>query len=219
MKLTQILDVLSPRFRDEHARVFNEVLRPTARDRILDVGGNHWFWRHIDCPARITCLNIDANHDQPACEQFSFIVGDGRVLPFADGEYDIVFSNSVIEHVGTFEDQRRFAEETRRAGHAYWVQTPDRWFVIEPHLVAPLIHYLPVALQRRLARRFSIWGLTTRPTQAEVDAFLAHTRLLTLAEMKLLFPDATIYEERFLFFRKSIVAYRTGNRGPHPPPA
>lgn len=84
----------------------------------------------------------------PPPSQFSYVQGDGRNLPYTNNEFDIVFSNSVIEHVGTFEDQKRFAEEIRRVAKSYWVQTPNRHFPVETHLIAPFIHFLPRNFQK-----------------------------------------------------------------------
>ena len=77
------------------------------------------------------------------------MAGDGRALPFRDEAFDVVFSNSVIEHVGDAASQRRFAREVARVGRAYWVQTPNRWFPVEQHLLTPLVHWLPKSWQRR----------------------------------------------------------------------
>jgi len=74
------------------------------------------------------------------------VVGDGRYLPFRDGSFDIVFSNSVIEHISSPEDQQRFADEVRRTGRAYWVQTPDYRFPIEPRFE---LNYHLLSLSRR----------------------------------------------------------------------
>lgn len=196
-------------FRSRRTRLFHELMRPAAGGRILDVGGYHWFWTGMECRNPITCLNTELpNPAEPVPAQFRYVRGDGRHLPYNDGDYDIVFSNSVIEHLGSYEDQRRFASEIRRVGRRYWVQTPNRWFPIEPHLLTPVIHYLPRSVQRRLIGRFTVWGLVTRPTRAQVDAFLSEVRLLTEREMEELFPDARILSERFLGLRKSFIAVK-----------
>jgi hypothetical protein len=127
-------------------------------------------------------------------------------LQFSDGEFDIVFSNSVIEHLGTWEAQQRFAREVRRVGRRYWVQTPAREFIIEPHLLTPCIHWLPRHLQFRLARRCTVWGIIERPTPARAAAYLSELRLLGFDEFAQLFPDSLILRERFLGFTKSYVA-------------
>lgn len=119
-----------------------------------------------------------------------------------------MFSNSVIEHLGHYEDQKRFAAEIRRVGKSYWVQTLNRWFPVEPHLISPLIHYLPKRIQKRLIRWFTIWGLVTRPTNEQVSGFLSEVRLLTEREIRDLFPDAKIVVNRFLGFKKSLIAVK-----------
>jgi len=137
------------------------------------------------------------------------VLGDGCALPFADKSFDVLFSNSVIEHVGTWERQQAFAREARRVGRRLWVQTPAREFFIEPHLIAPVIHWLPHSWQRRLIRNFTVRGWLERPGPRDVEEFLAEVRLLTFAEMQSLFPDCTIMRERFLGLTKSYIAVRT----------
>jgi hypothetical protein len=139
------------------------------------------------------------------------VVGDGRFLPFGDKSFDIVFSNSVIEHLGDFASQQLFAKETVRVGIRYCVQTPNRWFPIDPHLFTPLIHFLPQGWQRRLLRNFTIWGLVARPTLEQCDEFLQEVRLLGYREFKGLFPNAEIYRERFFGLTKSLVAIGSGD--------
>jgi hypothetical protein len=138
------------------------------------------------------------------------IRGDGRRLPFADGAFDVAYSNSVIEHVGDGEDQRRFAAEVRRVAARLWVQTPSRWFPVEPHLVAPFVHFLPRRLQHVLARWATPWGWENRPSAEQARAFVDGIRLLTFREMRELFPDCEILRERFLGLTKSFVALRKG---------
>lgn len=196
-------------FRSRRKQLFHRLMRPLPDQRILDVGGYHGFWLLMECRNPVTCLNIRIPPlSAPLPPQFSYVQGDGLNLPYGKGEYDIVFSNSVIEHLGTFENQKRFAAEIRRVGKSYWVQTPNRWFPVEPHLLTPLIHYLPKVLQKHLLRWCTVWGLVSRPTRDQVETFLAEVRLLTEGEMKELFPDARIVSERFLGFKKSFIAVK-----------
>ena len=199
----------SPLFRRRRMRWFLREVALTATEPILDVGGNPWFWREAELPNPLTLLNVSF---APGLEQEypdrTFLTGDGCRLPCPDGAYAVVFSNSVIEHVGTWDRQRQFAAEARRVGRRLWIQTPAREFFIEPHLLAPFIHWMTVAWQRRLIRNLTGWGWLTRPTPAQVDAFLAEVRLLTYAEMRTLFPDCTILRERFLGMTKSYIALR-----------
>jgi hypothetical protein len=141
----------------------------------------------------------------------AWVAGDGRMLPFRDGAFDVVFSNSVIEHVGEAESQRRFAREVARVGRAYWVQTPNRWFPVEQHLLTPFVHWLPRAWQRALAPRFNLWQFVARPPEDRrrfyVEHYLSDVRLLSAAGLRALFPGARVIRERFAGVTKSLVVY------------
>jgi SAM-dependent methyltransferase len=71
------------------------------------------------------------------------VQGDACALPFADGAFDVVFSNAVIEHVGGGERQRRFVSEALRVGRRVFITTPNRRFPVEVHTRLPLVHWLP----------------------------------------------------------------------------
>jgi hypothetical protein len=180
-------------------------LRPDTR--ILDVGGTALNWSFVRTRPRITFLNLPTDGD-------SDVIGDGRYLPFRDRSFDLVFSNSVIEHLSSEEDQRRFANEVRRTGRAYWVQTPDRRFPIEPHLLTPFIHWLPRGARKAIARRFTVWSVIERPSQDRWEFYIRHcseeVRLLDRRQLQDLFPEAEIRQERFLGMSKSLIAVWQG---------
>jgi SAM-dependent methyltransferase len=185
---------------------FLKMMSPKANATILDVGGYPSTWESIPIDAQITTLNIHPTEPMPPVNRT--IVGDGCNLPYGDKTFDIVFSNSVIEHLGSFERQVAFANEASRVGKALWIQTPARGFFIEPHLLAPFVHYLPKRVQKRLLRHFTLWGILGKPTPADVDAFLSEVRLLSKSELRKLFPDCQILHERFAGLTKSFVAIR-----------
>jgi SAM-dependent methyltransferase len=196
-------------FRRRRMQRFVEWMKPGPSTRILDVGGTIGNWRYMAVPSAITLLNLDVSHDRddyPA--NFRFRAGDALAMPYADGAFDIAYSNSVIEHVSTWENQRRFAAEVLRVGRRVWVQTPAREFFLEPHLITPFIHWLPFGWRRTLLRNFTVWGWVKRPTREEVGEFLEEVRLLSRHQMETLFPDCRIHVERWLGMPKSYVAYR-----------
>jgi len=185
----------------------------THETRILDVGGTPFNWLLLDVRPRITIVNMPRAREA-FDEHFTSVFADGRALPFADQSFDIVFSNSVIEHVGDRENQRQFAEETTRVGRAYWVQTPNRRFPVEPHLLTPLLHFLPAAWQHRIARKFTVWASIERPSPDRWEFYIEHylrdIRLLDASDMQRLFPGAEIVRERLGGMTKALIAVRRG---------
>jgi len=206
--IQRIYRVVSPFFRRRRMKELLRFARLTPETATLDVGGSLWFWSEVDPPCRVTILNLVQPAANPAPERYELVQGDAMRLPYGDGAFDLAVSNSVIEHVGGWENQQRFAAEVRRVARRLWVQTPARAFLVEPHLIAPAIHWLPKGAQRRLIRHFTVWGLFARPDRARIDAFLDEVRLLTYAEMRELFPDCEIRRERVLGWTKSYVAVR-----------
>lgn len=151
----------------------------------------------------MTILNLFTPPDAFADKyphNFHFVKGDGRQLDYNNNSFDIIFSNSVIEHVGTFADQVRFANETLRVGKKVWIQTPAREFFIEQHTLTPFFHYLLKKFQKRLMKNFTIWGLIGRLTQKQCEEFLDSLNLLSYADLQYLFPQCKIFKEKFWFF-------------------
>ena len=176
-----------------------------SRDtRVLDAGGYEYYWQFSDLLPRVTVANLEG----PARGQSrrSWVIADARMLPFRDRSFEVAFSNSVIEHISNPVDRRSFARELGRVAERYYVQTPNFWFPIEPHLMTPFVHYLPKTLQRRLLRNFTVWGILVRPTPEGCDDFLRDIRMLDESELRQLFPAAEIWRERVLGITKSLIA-------------
>lgn len=222
MRLPRWLAGIQQSFRTSRMRRFAAAFPALRSARVLDVGGTPETWLLTgDCrlkPSAVVLLNMpraDAGRASSAAG-LEYVHGDGCRLPFADQSFDIVFSNSVIEHVGGPESQMRFAEEVRRIGRGYWVQTPNRWFPLETHLLTPLVHFLPRGLRAYVVRRFTIWQWIHRPDAESrryyIEHFIADVHLLSARDLRRLFPDAAIVRERFLLFTKSLIAMRPSDR-------
>lgn len=186
--------------------LFAGLLHPSDQTKILDVGGYENCWDLLDTKPQVTLLNIDTKKNEIK-GRFTYVQGDGRKLQYPDKSFDIVYSNSVIEHVGTIEDQRAFAKEIARVGKSYFVQTPNKKFFIEPHFIAPFIHFLKPAAREKLARHFTLWGLISKPTPEKVKEMVESISLLDKKEMAELFPQGKIASEKLLGFSKSLLAY------------
>ena len=201
-------------FRRRRMRRFERLFDLRETTRVLDVGGTPLNWTLTSVRPRLTVVNMP--RAQEAGEPGGWVAADGRQLPFADQSFDIVFSNSVIEHVGAAQDQQRFASEAARVGKCYWVQTPNRWFPVELHLLTPFLHYLPRSWQSRVARRFTVWEhiVRPRPDQREfyIEHYLRDIRLLDARTLQQLFPGAQLIRERFCGFTKSLIAMRRDQR-------
>jgi len=194
---------------------FAQTFGVTEATRILDVGGAPETWDLLPVRPRVTLLNTPRTKEEMSGAA-SWVAGDGRALPFRDGAFDLVFSNSVIEHVGNAESQHRFAKEVMRVGRAFWVQTPNRWFPVEQHLLTPVVHWLPVSWQRSIVPRFTMWSVVARPSQDRrefyYDHYLREVRLLDARELADMFPEARVLRERSCGWTKSLVAMRLPGR-------
>ena len=212
MNIHNIYAVIFKIWRVKRHQVFLNKVKPKLTDIILDVGGTRQAWVNYGAQPckKIISLNIEhGNTESPEGYDIECVVGDACELSYSDNEFDIVYSNSVIEHVGDYERQKLFAEETLRVGKKLWIQTPAYECPIEPHYLAPFVHWLPVSLRRRVLRYFTPWGLMTKPNQQKVDDTIKYTQLLKFKELQNLYPGCDIYVERFLgVFPKSYTVFK-----------
>jgi SAM-dependent methyltransferase len=198
---------LSPRFRAKRMNRFAEEFRIESQTRVLDVGGSHHIWTLLPVRPRVVLLNLSADDERG--HGFTNVLGDARRLPFKDHAFDLIFSNSLIEHLYTLDQQQQFADECRRVAARYYIQVPNQRFFIEPHLLTPFIHWLPKRAQVRLMRNFTVHGLITRPGRTDCQQFVKEVRLLTRRDLRRLFPEAEIWSERVLGMSKSLMAVKS----------
>jgi len=187
MRLT---DAISLRSRRRKFALFMETMAPTAETTVLDVGADdsafgeqvwgcgtlNFFEELYPWQERITALGVhEGVRFRESYPNARYVQGDALNLPFADGEFDVVFSNAVIEHVGGRERQRRLVSEALRVGRRVFITTPNRRFPVEVHTRLPFVHWLPDALAHRVYRS------TGKP-------FAMDVHLLTRRSLASLFP-------------------------------
>jgi hypothetical protein len=193
-------------FRRRRMKGFFTLMEPSPEIRLVDIGGTVRTWNvesESHTPFSVTLIN-NLQYEDFTGDRFQSIEADATELPFADNAFDIAFSNSVIEHLGTWEKQMAFAREARRVARKLWIQTPARSFPIEAHLLAPYIQYMPKRLQHGIVR----WTPRGLLNPGVVHQIVDEVRLLSYREVAKLFPDCHILRERFLGLTKSYIAVR-----------
>jgi len=188
----KLADAVSLRSRRRKLRLFLDELQPTAATTVLDVGvdevgfgaeggqsgcGTHNFFEELyPWSERITALGLhDGAGFRRAYPGIEYVQGDACELPFADGAFDIVFSNAVIEHVGDVERQRLVVGEALRVGRRVFLTTPNRWFPVEVHTRLPLVHWLPA-------------GAAGKAYDLAGKSWARENRLLGSRDLRALFP-------------------------------
>lgn len=176
---------------------------------ILDVGGTDYFWKHsslLEHPGvRITLLNLQLEKTtHPAIHA---VQGDAtKMSEFEESSFDLVFSNSVIEHLYTFENQQKMAAEIHRVGKRHFIQTPNSLFPIEPHYALPFAQFFPKAFLQFILTKTKLSRLR-RWSAADASQYQEEIRLLNANEMKVLFPESSLLKEKALGLTKSFTAH------------
>jgi SAM-dependent methyltransferase len=162
--LRRIASRVSMRSRERKLSLFLELLRPGPETTVVDVGvtdapfgdgsADNFFEALYPWPERITAVgHTELGRFTTAFPRVRAVRADGRELPFRDGEFDLGFSNAVVEHVaGGRDGQRRFVHELCRVAGRVFVTTPNRFFPLEVHTLLPFAHWLPPQLRGRVVR-------------------------------------------------------------------
>jgi len=192
-------------WRKKRMSAFLERIEPKDNWKVLDLGGLPEMWEILDLDLEITLLNLPGefigqnNHIK---HNYKFIEADAAgELPFEDHYFDLVFSNSVIEHLGSSEQEEKFAHSVHRLAPRYWVQTPSIWFPIEAHCNMPFWWFYPQSFQNLWIERWKQKGYVFKWQQ------MLTTKVITLPRLKRLFPHGQVYTEYVAGFSKSYSIY------------
>jgi hypothetical protein len=208
---------ISARARAERIKQFSRLIADCALSNatVLDIGGTPEFWRmNAEYIPKGLIGNIDVVNLPPVNEQTEVIrdiylrvyAGDAlNSLNLHLDHYDIIHSNSVIEHVGNLRSQHIMAKTIQEAGHYFWVQTPAKTFLLEPHSYVPLFPYLPLFARTWIYQHFRLGYMGKEPDWLKARMKCEEMRLLTKRELKLLFPGATLFKERMYGLVKAYI--------------
>jgi len=198
---------LANRLRAKRFALFETLVAPLPRPlRILDVGGENAFWENRGWAGRtdIQIFSLNLVPEPQRHENIQPVAGDATNLrQFDDKSFDVAFSNSVIEHLFTFENQRRMASEVQRVGKTFWVQTPNYWFPFEPHFHVPGWQWMPLSARVALIRRWRCGWRGPCPDPGKARELVSELRLLDRTELASIFPGATLVPERLAGLVKS----------------
>ena len=195
---------VATRARKKRVQMFIASIALNPHDRVLDLGGSVDTWAMIDIPLNVTILNLPGHtHRKSAARHnISYVEGDAcDVKEFSRGDFDVIFSNSVIEHVGPKDRQLAFAQQVLKFETRYWIQTPAIWFPIEAHCGMPFWWFYPQSWRQHFIRKW-------RDDLPDWTEMVEHTRCLKHGDLVAMFPEAKITTERLLGIPKSYIAWR-----------
>jgi hypothetical protein len=199
---------LTHRFRQQRLEEFKRRFPDLADMRVLDLGGTAVSWGVLGLrPASVTVVNLD--HDGKGTNEPWMEIVHADACAGGFGQYDMVFSNSLMEHLGGHARRQQFANVVRESAPAWWVQTPYRYFPIEPHWVFPGFQFLPFRMRVLICQHWSMLHMPACKDAAEAADLVASTELISGTEMRTYFPNSEIWFERIAGIPKSLVAIST----------
>ena len=181
--------------------------------KILDIGGEIDFWKHMGWQnerCTIYLLNLEDRIAASSGDSMGFVWVQGNALdlPYQAGDFDLIFSNSVIEHVGSYQNQALFASEVNRVCSKYMIQTPSLWFPLEPHSLLPLFQFIPHPIRAILIMVFNINYFPKQKTYKAALETSRSTLMFSKKRFQQIFPDATIQVETLFGIPKSYTAIK-----------
>lgn len=208
-------------FRRQRGQLITRNFPDLASYRVCDLGGSRHFWVSASLgsrPRRVEVLNITVDAINAAgigpgvaeSDNFLYEIYDGVSIPRESYYYDLLICNSVLEHVPPA-DRLGLAREMARVAARLFVQTPAKGFLVDPHFLMPLVHWVPRAFGRQLVR-VSPWRLLSHADKGQADEYFNNTKLLSKRELKRLYPEGALVVERFLGMPKSYVMVVGGER-------
>ncbi|MEA3226070.1 MAG: methyltransferase domain-containing protein [Planctomycetota bacterium] len=208
-----IFSKLSRISRIRKLELFNRVMRPAENTKLLDVGaeadpkseGQLQFIDTYPWKENMTAGNISVEHISTIKEYYpeiEAVVADACDLPWPDKHFDVVYSNAVIEHMGSFERQKKMASEITRVGKRWFVTTPNRWYPFEFHMRLPFVTWLPFNGYLWAGR---IVSYDHEQQKYTVGRRRNDLRLMTARELQKCFPGSRVIKQRVTLMAETLI--------------
>ncbi len=179
--------------------------------KILDVGGVPEYWKQLDFIYidKVTIVSLNVNKmTVPKDFEGKIETVKGTAInmrEYKDNSFDLVFSNSVIEHVGCFKEQKKMAEEVKRIAKHGYIQTPNKYFFMEPHFLFPFFQFFPKMIRMKLVCKHELGHFRRANNKTEAKKIVDSVNLLSYRNLRKLFPKAIIDKERWMCLTKSFI--------------
>lgn len=194
---------------------FYSLVCPDEKTRILDIGAEIvtssqcelQFVDSYQWKSNISVINLSQQHIEKIKKTYPMIdacVGNACNLPYPDKAFDVVYSNAVIEHVGSYEDQKKMASEIMRVGKRWYITTPNRWYPFEFHMRLPFVTWLPFHVYREFGRILTYDHVKKKYVFGVGETGL---RLLSSSDLKRCFPGSQIIRSRVTFMAETLIVY------------
>ena len=198
-------------FRKKRIKIFNDFINTFVVSdtiRILDIGGTNYFWNiwkeYIERDIKVTLINTN---EQLTNGYDSLKLDANDLSSLKDKSFDIVFSNSLIEHLFTYENQKIFTEEILRIGKKIFIQTPAFIFPIEPHFLFPFFHWFNRKIRLSLVKHYNLGWYKKQSKLSDAEKLVDEIRIMKKKELIKLFPNENIFSEKLLLLTKSYIIY------------
>ena len=190
-------------------KIISEIFKLKGSVNIVDLGGTENFWNIIDTEflieykVKITLINL-INYKIKNKKIFSQINQDFFKYDFVNNSFDLSFSNSVIEHLGDAKKIISFCNLHKNLSKYYYLQTPNKYFFIEPHFMFPFFNFMPKAFQLFILKNFNVGNFTKKNIGYALKE-LNQIRLLSKKDLEKYFPKENIVSEKIFFLNKSYI--------------
>ena len=161
-----VIDRVVAKKRQEMCNIINKELSDTIIEDALDIGSTNDLDNESSNYLIKNLTNIKiykSISDQEINNSFfSKTLKKSITDLFLDNEIksmksDLVISNATIEHVGSFENQKKMIQNIMLLARKYFViTTPNRYHPIDFHTKLPILHWFPKNIHRTILKIFKL---------------------------------------------------------------